>query len=115
MMRAVPDRMNLIDVAGSSSLTFACGLLPAEAAVFAAGHEPNGYFWEEVVQYLAAGLLPRIELDSEAGMFCARGDRALLGQLREVLKGYLDNPEKIARLIKEAEASGFQFADQHRQ
>jgi hypothetical protein len=45
----VPDQVNLIDLAGSSSLTFECGNLPADAAVFAAGHEPNGCFWEEVV------------------------------------------------------------------
>jgi hypothetical protein len=102
MMRAVPDHMNLIDFAGSSSLTFSCGDLPADAAVFAAGHEPNGHFWDGVVQYLAAGLLSQVELDSEAGMFCAGGDRVLLGQLREVLAGYLVNPGKIAQLIREA-------------
>ena len=44
-------------------------------------------------------------------MFCARGDRALLAQLREELAGYLDDPERIAQLIREAEASGFQFDD----
>lgn len=44
-------------------------------------------------------------------MFCARGDRAVLVQLRDELAGYLDSPEKIARLIREAEASGFQFGD----
>jgi hypothetical protein len=44
-------------------------------------------------------------------MFCARGGRAVLGKLREELKGYLDDPERIARLIREAEASGFQFDD----
>ena len=32
-------------------------------------------------------------------MFCARGDRAVLVPLREELAGYLDSPEKIARLI----------------
>ena len=73
MIGAVPEHMNLIDVAGSSSLTFACGDLPADAAVIAAGHEPNGYFWEGVAQYIAAGLLSQVELDCEAGMFCARG------------------------------------------
>lgn len=111
MMGAVPEPMNLIAVAGSSSLTFACRDLPADAAVIAAGHEPNGYFWEGVAKYVAAGLLSQVELDCEAGMFCARGDRAVLGQLREELAGYLDSPEKIARLIREAEASGFQFDD----
>jgi hypothetical protein len=44
-------------------------------------------------------------------MFCARGDRAVLGQLREELEEYLDDPDRIARLIREAEPSGFQFDD----
>jgi hypothetical protein len=57
MMGVVPDHIKLIDVAGSSSLLFGCGNLPADAAVLAAGHEPNGYFWEGVLQYLAGGLL----------------------------------------------------------
>ena len=111
MMGIVPDHMEIIDVAGSSSLMFECGDLPADVAVFAAGHEPNGYFWEGVVQYLAGGLLSQVELDPEAGLFCARGDRAVLGQLREELERYLDDPEGVARLIREAEASGFQFDD----
>jgi hypothetical protein len=110
-MATVPDRLKLTDVAGSCSLTLACGSLPADAAVLAAGHEPNGYFWEGVAEYLAGDLLPRVELDPEAGMFCARGDRAVLSQLREVLEGYLDDPGRIAQLIAEAEASGFQFDD----
>ena len=44
-------------------------------------------------------------------MFCVRGDRAVLGQLREELEEYLDDPDRIARLITEAESSGFQFDD----
>lgn len=79
--------MKLIDLADSYSLTFECGDLPADVAVFAAGHVPNGYFCERVVQHFAGGLLSQVELDPEAGMFCARGGRAVLGQLREELKG----------------------------
>jgi hypothetical protein len=45
-MGTVPDHMKLIDLAGSCSLTFECGDRPADVAVFAAGHVPNGYFWE---------------------------------------------------------------------
>src|SRR5215467_12558274 len=52
----VPDRMKLVDVADSASLTFECGYLPADAAIFATGHQPNGYFWEGVVEYLAGSL-----------------------------------------------------------
>jgi hypothetical protein len=111
MMGTVSNHMKLFDVAGSASLTFGCGDLPADAAVFAAGHEPNGYFWEGVVEYLAGGQALQVELDCEAGMFCARGDRVLLGQLRDELEGYLDDPDRIAQLIREAEASGFQFDD----
>jgi hypothetical protein len=44
-------------------------------------------------------------------MFCVRGDRTVLGRLREELEEYLDDPERIARLITEAESSGFQFDD----
>ena len=87
------------------------GALPADAAVLAAGHQPNGYFWEGVVEYVTPGLLAQVELDPEAGMFCARGDRAVLGQLREELEQYLGDPERVALLIREAEASGFQFDD----
>ena len=111
MMGTVPGHIKLIDVAGSSSLLFRCGGLPADGAVRAAEHEPNGYFWEGVLRYLAGGLLTKAELDPEAGMFCARGDHVVLGQLRKELAEYLDNPERTARLIREAEASGFQFDD----
>ena len=107
----MPDYMKLLDLADSSSLTFACGDLPADAAVIAAGHEPNGYFWEGVVEYLARGQALQVELDPEAGMFCARGDRAQLGQLREVLGEYLGDAEKITQLIRDAETAGFEFDD----
>jgi len=103
--------MKLVHVGDSSSLMFECGYLPADAAIFASGHEPNGYFWEGVVEYLAPSLIPHLELDPEAGMFCAKADRVHLAELREKLESYLDDPERIARLIREAESSGFQFDD----
>ena len=58
-MGTVPDHMKLIDVAGPSSLTFACGDLPADVTVFAAGHKPNGYLWGGVVEYLAGACYRR--------------------------------------------------------
>jgi hypothetical protein len=65
-MATVPGHIKLIDVAGWSSLLFKCGGLPADVAVLAAGHAPNGYFWEAVMRYLAGGLLTQVELDPEA-------------------------------------------------
>ena len=44
-------------------------------------------------------------------MFCAGGSRAVLGRLREEPEEYLDDPERIARLVREAEACGFRFDD----
>jgi hypothetical protein len=99
------------DIDGSISLTFYCGELPADEAIGAAGHEPNGYFWEGMVQYLAPALAGQVELDSEAGMFAAEGDRAVLEQIRVLIDPYLDDGERVAATIREAEASGFQFDD----
>lgn len=96
---------------GSSLLTFDCGRLPADAAVFAAGHTPNGYFWTGVAQYVAGPVLSVVELDPDANMFCAIGDRAVLERLGDELAAYLDDPEEIARLIREAEAAGFELDD----
>jgi len=111
MLGRVTDHMTLIDINGLPSLIFECGGLPADPAVVAAGHEPNGYFWEGVAQYAAGSVASQVDLDCEAGMFCARGDRELLVQLRGELEGYLADPESTARLIREAEASGFEFDD----
>lgn len=107
----MPNYINIHDIDGSLSLTFYCGELPADEAIGAAGHEPNGYFWEGVVRYLAPALAEGVELDSEAGMFAANGDQAAVEQLRELMAPYLDDGPRIAATIREAEASGFQFDD----
>lgn len=101
----------MIDIDGSVSLTFYCGELPADGAISAAGHEPNGYFWEGMVQYLAPELAELVELDSEAGMFAAYGERPTLEQLQAIIDPYLDDGERVAVAVREAEASGFQFDD----
>ncbi|MGW6605735.1 hypothetical protein [Streptomyces sp. NPDC055036] len=43
--------INLHDFDGEYSLTLDAGGLAADAAVAAAGHEPNGYFWEGLVRF----------------------------------------------------------------
>lgn len=93
------------------SLTVNGGDLRADAAVATSGHEPNGYFWEGVVTYLAPELVDRVELDSEAGMFSAMGETVELERLRDALEPLLDDGPKAAVLIERAEAGGFQFDD----
>ncbi len=107
----VPNHTNIFDIDGSNSLTLYCGDLPADDAISAAGHEPNGYFWEGMVRYLAPDPAEKIELDSEAEMFAAYGDRATLEQLKTLIDPYLDDGERVAVVVREAEASGFQFND----
>ena len=67
--------------------------------------------WEGVVQFLAPALADQVELDSEGGMFAAVGDRAVLEQIQALIDPYVDDGERIAATIREAEASGFQFDD----
>lgn len=64
------------NIDGQSSVRFYCAAWPADAAVVAAGHEPNGYFWEGVLRFLDPTLAKALELDSEAGMFAAYGGPA---------------------------------------
>ena len=106
-LHAVPNHTKMLDIDGSISLVFYCGELPADGAIRAAGHELNGYLWEGMVRYLADD----VEFDSEAGMFSALGNRVVLERLQSLIDPYLDDGERVAATIREAEASGFQFDD----
>ena len=103
--------MRLDKIDGTRSLAFYCGELPVDDAITAAGHEPNGYFWEGVASYIAADMVGRLELDSEGGMFCAYGKARHLKRLRAAMEPYLGDPRRVAALIQEAEAAGFEFGD----
>jgi len=111
MLPAVPNHMQLVESDGSFSLTFSCGDLPADTAIVATGHEPNGYFWEGMVRYLAPHLAEQVELDAEAGLFAAYGERAALEDVEALLRPYLDEGERVAATIRAAEESGFEFDD----
>ena len=107
----VAARATIREIDGSFSLTFPCGDLPADDAVVAADHEPNGYFWEGVAQYLAPDLAAVVEFDSEGSLFCARGDRGPLARLQQVLEPYLSDPDRVTQVIRDATAAGFEFDD----
>jgi hypothetical protein len=101
----------ILEVNGEHSLAFDCGDLPADAAVSASGHEPNGYFWEGAVTLLAPELIPGLELDSEAGMFCAVGSRSDLERLQLLIEPVLASPEAVRAVIERAASEGFEFDD----
>ena len=85
---------------------------PVVDVITAAGHEPNGYFFEGLAGYLISqhdlgdkGIDP----DSESGMFCCYGDRAALDELRKLMLDVIADPTKLAGVIEEAEAKGHDF------
>lgn len=109
--RQGPTYSRLAEVDGDWRLTFPCGELPADTAVTAAGHEPNGYFWDAIAQFLVPELVGRLDLDSEAGMFCAYGGRGDLEGLQAVLEPLLRASEAIGPLIEQATAEGIVLDD----
>ncbi|MFE7546685.1 Imm51 family immunity protein [Streptomyces gardneri] len=103
--------INLHDFDGESSLTLNAGGLAADAAVAAAGHEPNGYFWEGLVQFAWPDIAEGLDFDSEAGMFCAVGSSSELARLKTALGSVITSPEAVRDIIGRAQASGFEFDD----
>ncbi len=103
--------MKLHDFDGEHSLTLTAGDQVADTAIVAAGHEPNGYFWEGLVQFVWPEVAERLEFDSEGGMFCALGSSSDLTQLKAVMEPVITSPEAVRGIIARAEASGFEFDD----
>ncbi|APC37631.1 Imm51 family immunity protein [Nocardiopsis dassonvillei] len=103
--------INLHDFDGKHSLTLGTGGLAADAAVAAAGHEPNGPFWEGLVRFAWPDIAERLDFDSEAGMFCAVGSSSDLALLKAAVESVITSPEAVSDIIARAEASGFEFDD----
>ncbi|MCH8611824.1 Imm51 family immunity protein [Arsenicicoccus dermatophilus] len=102
-------RMRLDAIDGRHLLELDCGELPVDEVVMAAGHEPNGDFWDGIATLLAPEVVQRLELDSEGGMFCAYGARADLEQLQSLIEPVLTDGEAIGGLLDRAAAEGFEF------
>ncbi|MDX3076684.1 Imm51 family immunity protein [Streptomyces sp. MI02-7b] len=74
-------------------------------------HEPNGYFWEGLVQFACPDIAKRLDFDSEAGMFCAVGTPSDLAQLKTALQSVITSSDAVRDIIARAETSGFEFDD----
>jgi hypothetical protein len=101
--------IQLHDFDGERSVTLDVGGLPADAAVADAEHEPNGYFWEGLVQFAWPDIAERLDFDSEAGMFCAVGTSDDLALLKTALESVITSPDAVSDIIARAETSGFEF------
>ena len=103
---------NIVDVDSEDPcLTFACVNLPVNSAIIDAGHEPNGYFWEDVARFVAPDLVKGLDLDSEADVFRAYGPRADLERLHTMVEPLLTNPQALGVLLEQAHTQQFAFDD----
>ena len=103
-------------VPGAFSLLLNAGDTTVDALVEELGHEPNGYFWEDVAKFLVSTEAPTLEgrfsYDPEGGMFCAHGrDRDALAQLGALLVAVANDGGRLQALVAAAEASGVDFDD----
>lgn len=101
---------------GSYSLMLVTGTTPVDEVVSELGHEPNGYFWDGVAEFLAAEQAPdlagRFDVDSEAGMFCAHGqDRSALEALGNLLAPVVNDAARLRDVVTQATNAGFEFDD----
>jgi hypothetical protein len=116
-MILVMDPLKLIETEpGSYALLLNAGSTAVDEAIEELGHEPNGYFWEGVAQFLvgkqAHGLVSRFDYDSEAGMFCAYGsDRAALEDLAALLAPVTRESVRVRDVVARATKAGFEFDD----
>ena len=113
MSEAIPDFVKSIDLDdGSRSVFFECDAPPTWKVVEAHDHEPNGYFWEGVANWLISqGLAPEVSMDPESSMFSAQGTPAELDAFLIALAPYLVEDDTMATLIEEADAAGHDFDD----
>ena len=103
--------IHLHDFDGEHSLTWDADGLAADAAVVAAGHEPNGYFWEGLVRFAWPDMAEHVDFDSEAGMLSAVGSSSDLARLITAVDSVVTNSEAVRDIIARAESSGFEFDD----
>lgn len=101
---------------GSFSLLLDAGTTKVDELVEQLGHEPNGYFWEGVAQFLvgteAKPLEGRFSYDPEGGMFCAYGaDRVALQELGDLMSAVVGDADRMRDLVAAANAAGFEFDD----
>lgn len=101
---------------GEYSLSLEAGTTDVDDLISELGHEPNGYFWEGIVELLVAtdapDLVGRFSPDPEAGAFYATSnDRSALDDLAVLLRAVAADGNRLRELMETAEARGFEFDD----
>lgn len=111
------DPIEVVQTApGEYSLWLEAGTTDVDDVVSELGHEPNGYFWEGIVELLvmseATTLEGRFSSDPEGGAFVAYGrDRGALDDLASRLRAVASDGNRLRKLMELAASSGFEFDD----
>lgn len=85
--------------------------VPVDDAIRDEGHEPNGYFWQGVAEFVRGDLFPDLEFDCEGSMFVVYGDEAKLTQLASTMEPIFTDPTRTVEVIRAARSAGFEFDD----
>lgn len=101
---------------GEYFLSLEAGTTNVDDLISELGHEPNGYFWEGIVELLVAADAPTLEgrflSDPESGAFYATSDnRETLDELAALLHAVASDSSRLRQLVEFAKASGFEFND----
>jgi hypothetical protein len=111
------DPIRVAEIApGEYSLCLVAGTTDVDHVINELGHEPNGPFWEGIVELLVSTEAPalegRFEPDPEGGAFYAySGDRAALEDLATRLRGVAGDEQRLRDLVRLANDTGFEFDD----
>ncbi|MGI5522449.1 Imm51 family immunity protein [Micromonospora sp. CA-259024] len=111
------DHVEVAEIApGEYSLSLEAGTTDVDDLISELGHEPNGYFWEGIVELLLTTEAPTLEgrfsSDPEGGAFYATSnDRVALDDLAVLLRAVAADRNRLRQLMAFAEASGFEFDD----
>ncbi|MBM0226688.1 Imm51 family immunity protein [Micromonospora sp. ATA51] len=111
------DPIDVTEVApGEHRLYLVAGTTDVDDVIAGLGHEPNGVFWEGIVELLIMTELPaldrRLSFDSEAGAFLAHSsDRAALDDLAIRLRAVTVDGDRVRQLVELAKTRGFEFDD----
>jgi hypothetical protein len=101
---------------GEFRLQLSAGTTPMDETISRLGHEPNGPFWEGIVELIVTAedpaLAGRFWAESEADTFLAHSnDRAVLDDLANRLRAVAEDEDRLRQLIDLAQSRGFQFDD----
>lgn len=111
------DPIDVTEIApGEHCLYLVAGTTDVDEVILKLGHEPNGVFWEGIVELLimteAPALDGRFSSDSEAGAFLAySSDRTVLDDLAARLRAVATDGNRVRQLVELAKTRGFEFDD----